>query len=697
MNNDKLKTSQLPAVDEEWEVVTHENVPSSVTEDAFADKTPMSSMSYNTSSGRVRSTRVATKPSSLSTGLGGVPSVPLRLAHTTGRADIGRLASQEVVTFQEMLSMETIVATGELSPETTAGSFLYVTAVSPQHLQSKQQSRISYVSKLFQQWHGALVFRLYVTKAIFQQTKLLMSYLPGVIPSEAMNYGIDQLIAAQVHVVVNPSNDSEACVEVPFISGQNWIATSGSTGTFVVVTMQPIVVTQASNSTIPWTLCVSSSMNDPLTFRYAIMPPTSIDDPTSNTPANRRYLGQLYGTSSSRRSRNTGTFSRAAGAELTTLSADGGELIPLSYAVPIEFSMIDPNVFAQKMAMLSLSPPFSFVTSSPSSKLFLRNYLPQIDVVRGPIVGEEDGTQPGFWYYANLSKTGGYTSNNTAYIAPSTEGEYRFVVKMPSVAIANILVGQRVGAVVTLIDGSSTQTTILWFESRIGSQPDWLDLRASDPRGSQARGIQVRTTWCWIDDVERLYAVYPVVSEETGLSYNLAQSIIRARQMNLSTHFMVYCTGTAQQAQALQQYLLSNTLEYPPGPLAAMRVSFSASQGPRTFARVDDETRGIAMWLFNLFSGDTNSIWCKIARVADVIIEFALPLILTMDGSATIAALDSGWTCEFVSDSETITPIARNVVVQFQEGVLYDPTGNEPISDQVRALEKKIAELKQVI
>lgn len=699
MSDDRIKNGRLSPIDEEWEVISSSNVPSVVEENAFADKTPMSTVSNNVRNGRVTTTRVQAKSSSLSTGLGGVPSVPLRLAHTTGRSDIGRLASQEVVTFQEMLSMETIVATGELSPETTAGSFLYVTAVSPQNLQSKQQSRIAYVSKLFQQWHGALVFRLYVTKAIFQQTKLLMSYLPGVIPSEAMSYGIDQLIAAQVHVVVNPSNDSEACVEVPFISGQNWISTNGSTGTFVVVTMQPIVVTQASNSTIPWTLCVSSSMRDPLTFRYAIMPPTSLDDPTANTPANRRYLGQLYATTSSRKNRTAGSFMRLpASSELTVLSADGGELIPVNYAIPIEFSLIDPGVFAQKISMVSLSPPFSFVGSAASSRLFLQNYLPQIGVVRGAIQGDVLTSSKGFWYTSNFSRVNG-TWGVDAYVAPpSGDLEYRFTVQLPNAEIATISQGARVGAVVALLDGETATPTIVWFTVRAGPREDQITLVGTDPQNSTyVRGIKLGTVWTWCSDCGYSQPQYPSLSNDLDLPKAIYEAITRARQLNVSTHFMIYCTGTALQAQRLRDYLMDSTLSQPPPMVNALRVSFSASQSPRAFARIDDETRGIAMWLFDLFSGDSNSPWAKIARIADYFLEFVLPLVFTYDGTSTIAEIGEDWNCNFLSDSESVSPIPRNVVTQFQEDPIYSGSDSVSMADQVKTLERKILELKQVI
>lgn len=698
MNNDKLKIDKLESIDEEWDVISHEDVPNSTTEGAFADKTPMSSMSSNTRTGRISTTRMPRKSSSLSTGLGGVPSVPLRLAHTTGRSDIGRLASQEVVTFQEMLSMETIVATGELSPETTAGSFLYVTAVSPQYLQSKQQSRIAYVSKLFQQWHGALVFRLYVTKAIFQQTKLLMSYLPGVIPSDAMSYGIDQLLAAQVHVVVNPSNDSEACVEVPFISGQNWVATSGSTGSFVVVTMQPIVVTQASNSTIPWTLCVSSSLRDPLTFRYALMPPTSVDDPSANTPANRRYLGQLYATTSTRRNRNVGTYAAGpASSALTVLSADGGELQAMNFAVPLEFSLLDPAIFAQKISMLSLSPPFSFVGSAPSSRLFLQNYLPQIGVVRGPLQGDQLTSSAGFWFSSNLTKTGGSYDAGTAYVAP-TDNQFRFTIQMPSAEVATKAVGMYVGAVVSLISGTDAETVTLWFQAAAGPYPDQLTLSASDPAGGTPRGVRCCTLWTWVNDCRYRQTEYPVLNVANDLPQAIYQAITRASAAGVSTHFMVYTAGTALQAQALQDYLMSKTLEWPPAMVSALRVSFSASQCPRAYARIDsEETRGVAMWLFNLFSGDSDSPWAKIARLADYFLEFVMPLVLTYDGNATIAPVDENWTCEFLSDAESVTPMSRNVITRFQEGRIYQPETIRSVTEQVKVLEQKISELKQVI
>jgi len=307
---------------------------------------------------------------------------------------------------------------------------------------------------------------------------------------------------------------------------------------------------------------------------------------------------------------------------------------------------------------------------------------------------------PGFWFTSNLTKVGGVFADGSAYVAPPTNDDsYRFTIQMPSEEVATMALGSEVGAVVALLDGVDTEVTILWFKANAGPYPSQLTLVAKDPRNPDGspRGIKQGTVWSWCSDCKYTQREYPNPAVPNDIPQVLYQTIVRAAQTGISTHFMVYCAGTALQAQRLRSYLMDKTLNYPPAMVGAMRIAFSASQSPRAFARIDDETRGIAMWLFNLFSGDSGSPWAKVARVADYILEFVMPLVLTYDGDATIAPLDENWYCEFLSDSETVTPIVKTNAVQFQESIMSGGSGSSNVSEQVKVLEQKVAELKQMI
>lgn len=206
---------------------------------------------------------------------------------TTGAAPIVPVAKLDVAALDELLSHETVLASGEIEHNAKVDTTIFSVAVAPRLLSSNQaKSRIAHIAEMYMQWQGEIEFRLYITKAIFQQTKIVIAFVPTAIPKDP-KYTALQLLGFHNRVVVNPSNDSEAIFPVPFIAKGNWLGTQEMTGYLVAKLLQPIVVTQASNTNIPWTLAVAARPNR-LRFRYIIPPPlvTVAGDPSSQPNSN---------------------------------------------------------------------------------------------------------------------------------------------------------------------------------------------------------------------------------------------------------------------------------------------------------------------------------------------------------------------------------------------------------------------------
>lgn len=201
-----------------------------------------------------------------------VPVEKLPLSVTNEKAPIVWNAQIDVASLDELLSHETTLETGAIASSAKKNQKVFAWRVCPRSLTaSGLKSRIAHIAEMFMYWSGEITFRMYITKAIFQQTKIIIAFVPTSSNTEP-NYTADQLLGFHNRVIINPSNDSEAILPVPFVSPMNWLDTTSSTGWIIARLLQPIVVTQASNTDIPWTLAVSARPSS-LRFRYILPPP----------------------------------------------------------------------------------------------------------------------------------------------------------------------------------------------------------------------------------------------------------------------------------------------------------------------------------------------------------------------------------------------------------------------------------------
>lgn len=216
------------------------------------------------------------------TGVQPIPPAIVVPGTTTSNAPIVPTARLDAATLEELLTHETVLKTGVVKADAQLDTLVLAQRVGPRFLVGTGlKSRIAHLAELFQQWQGELRFRIYFTKSVFQQLKIVLAFVPTSDSNEP-KYSALQLRGFHNSVVLNPSNDSEVVIPVPFISGLNWLPTTSATGWLVAKVFQPMVVTQATNTDIPWTLCVSANTNT-FTFRY-ILPAPAIsvaNDPSS--------------------------------------------------------------------------------------------------------------------------------------------------------------------------------------------------------------------------------------------------------------------------------------------------------------------------------------------------------------------------------------------------------------------------------
>lgn len=116
-----------------------------------------------------------------------------------------------------------------------------------------------------------------------------MAYVPGLTAAEAKDKPLSYFIAAQNNVIFNPNNDAQIKMTIPFWSQKAKHRMNEPTGLFIIKIFQPMVVTQESQTDIPWTLLVHTRM---LNFFYAKEPGGVTAD---TTHANGIALGNVTG------------------------------------------------------------------------------------------------------------------------------------------------------------------------------------------------------------------------------------------------------------------------------------------------------------------------------------------------------------------------------------------------------------------
>lgn len=218
----------------------------------------------------------------------------------------------------DILKHETTLAYVSINPSTSRGNVLYSTPINPgSFVSAGLPSRVSWISKLYKYWRGDLKFRFVFTKTILQQTKVLAVFVPGA----SINDPAPQPDACYFYshkVLMNPANETEWTLSVPFISETPFRTMNQPTGMLYLILFQQMVVSSADASDIYMSIFVAG---DPLQFHEFVQLPVqsaaNLIDPADAWSIESFNSVPLVATSS-----GTRTFLSDSGVTLATSLGD---------------------------------------------------------------------------------------------------------------------------------------------------------------------------------------------------------------------------------------------------------------------------------------------------------------------------------------------------------------------------------------
>lgn len=510
---------------------------------------------------------------------------------------------------------------------------------------------------MFLYWQGEIQFRLIVSKAIFQQTKIVIAFVPTPELTEP-KMTADQLVGYQNRIIVNPDNDMEAVIPVPFIADGNWLPMSTSTGWLVARLLQPIVITQNSVSDIPWTLCVAARPGS-LRFRYLIPPPltTTAGDPGSyptwndgiaDTPASGAR--QLFGVGSSAIIRRQGE--RVLDAPLFMPRA--------SQPIMLQTAILLPRA-AWYNAFQVLAGNFPTTDWSPE---FIR--MPQ-DAIYGPSLsfrGPASYTMPTCQdYYPHfhggtvVAVTAAFNGGPMPFVL---EANYTSSQNVVSSVSYNLYIRVWPGAPVPKIGATTPTMSIvlqkqaLWYVqqekfkvlelSYVGVDTSTQYPRHKWTAGTETPKLPFQQAWA--------RSVLGIGSGSFAWS-DAAYSVMRDRVLSMwqetnmvpqsLTHLAIYTDLPREQASALASMFMDAT-DFT-AQFATAHLSFTMMQGPGTYddGRLMLKDPKTVTWSYYTwsYSEPTNPIgW--IFKSADHMMDFVVPAVTTPDGTPLVLDIGPG-------------------------------------------------------
>lgn len=175
------------------------------------------------------------------------------------RVDDVMATSEASVT--QILSNETVATSVSMSPDNmVVGTVLYRSEIDPSLLNTDSTSRIGYLSKLYRFWCGKILFRFVFTKTILQQMKILAVFVPGAKLSDAPPTASAGYFYSH-KTLMNPANESEFTLSVPFVSTRPYHQIGESTGMVYVLCFQPVTVSVQDATQIHMTIFVAGDLH----------------------------------------------------------------------------------------------------------------------------------------------------------------------------------------------------------------------------------------------------------------------------------------------------------------------------------------------------------------------------------------------------------------------------------------------------
>lgn len=153
---------------------------------------------------------------------------------------VGAVQPTARMSIYDLMKMETQAADFEVDATSTIGTVIYKTEVNPLSLNSGVTTRVQWLSQMFRYWNGTLHFKFIFTKTILQQTKFLAVFVPNAKITDAAPTPAEAYFYTH-KMVMNPANETEVTMSIPFVSDRPYLEMTASTGVFYFMVYQPIV------------------------------------------------------------------------------------------------------------------------------------------------------------------------------------------------------------------------------------------------------------------------------------------------------------------------------------------------------------------------------------------------------------------------------------------------------------------------
>lgn len=204
----------------------------------------------------------------------------------------------------DILQHETVLYAGSIAPSTSVGTVVYQTPIDPSQLYSgSNPSRVTWISKLYKFWTGDLTFRFVFTKTILQQLKLIAVFVPGASASDPAPTP-QQAYYYRHKVLMNPANEMEWSLKVPYVSTKPHQVMGEPTGMLYVMLFQPMAVSNNDASSISIDIFVAGTS---LKFHEFVLLP-ALAGLTTISPGNSFIIQSFSGSAANPGNTGTKTF-----------------------------------------------------------------------------------------------------------------------------------------------------------------------------------------------------------------------------------------------------------------------------------------------------------------------------------------------------------------------------------------------------
>jgi len=231
-------------------------------------------------------------------------------------------------TVHSILSHEMPLAYTSVSAATTRGAILFKQAIDPSKMKNATAStRVSWLSRLYMFWRGGMTFKFVFTKTILQQTKILAVFVPGD-DENSVPPSADEAYAYRHKVLMNPANETEWVLDVPYVDSNPFKKMGQSTGMLYVLLFQTLVSSNTESNDIYFSTMVSGEKLEMLEFGQL----PALNSTQAIVPSKSFIIHSF-----------TGTNETPANVSMKTFLSDAGRTLASSVG---SYNFVTPNVIA---------------------------------------------------------------------------------------------------------------------------------------------------------------------------------------------------------------------------------------------------------------------------------------------------------------------------------------------------------------